>query len=745
MSEATGTAQYEVRAVELTVRPLRLAYLVPPDASCAQLLAAIEHASLYWGGWGHILVPWADEATPPFFLSLLRAHSPDAVLGDPDLCAQCEVTIGKYTDTMRFDLSGTGWGSPFDWPYDHHLQLISGLPGYCATATHVHTADGPAALKLLVAGLAGWMHEDRRRDATVEAVGDDAQGIRTALGLCLQPQQARNARPRPQEGTLFGAGLEGLGLYWGRRHGLTPSSERTAEFVVVGSTVADFCLFYDLLHHGPPIRVWWLPVSSQLGVAEADASDGPPDDWTRGYWRALSWQLDLPPSGWHRTIASASMGETEARGWWSAAESIADFRGTDRSDGEPGPHWQAADTGLAGYRSLIKEDQHHSLPRRELAIFRHSGPACTVTQAMPALQTETDELIKWVTDVSIEDHAFPSRRSVHDLVVEDSLDWGFARGRVTADGAAFAATPDLQSAGADLEARLASIRLRLPCAWDVAKAIFEEEALAIRPSAAGAYAREAMVLFGGLQAFAEALRDSARRKVIDRLTAPNAGRPKDVRKLAACTDIKRWVCETGAARSEGKQLALDLLSEWLQKGVLHRGVKHQCDRCSYWGWYLLEQMGEYIRCTRCRNDIHLSPDSEWRFTLNEVVGQAIDHHCDVPVLTIDHLRRQAPRRFEFVIDVEVSDAAGWKVSPDIVCFREGQLIIGEAKSANKLEQKQAQRYEELADRIRPHLLVFATAQTDWGQGAKQAIEALRCRVARFGTDVQDLTSDQILT
>jgi hypothetical protein len=83
--------------VTATVRPLRLAYLVDPDAPSGAL-AAIDACCLLWGGPHQFLIPCSPGAEPKgFWAELLEQHDPDEVI---DLVGASETFCKRQQDSM---------------------------------------------------------------------------------------------------------------------------------------------------------------------------------------------------------------------------------------------------------------------------------------------------------------------------------------------------------------------------------------------------------------------------------------------------------------------------------------------------------------------------------------------------------------------------------------------------------------------------------------------------------------------
>jgi hypothetical protein len=124
----------------------------------------------------------------------------------------------------------------------------------------------------------------------------------------------------------------------------------------------------------------------------------------------------------------------------------------------------------------------------------------------------------------------------------------------------------------------------------------------------------------------------------------------------------------------------------------------------------------------------------WYYQLDELVYQAYGHDGHVPALTLRALSRRARRSFLHTAQVEVRERAGDEarcMEIDLCCSIDGQLIVGEAKRAGRLDGTAQQqdraltRYRELAGRLGASSVVLSTFADAWDAATvKRAQHAL---------------------
>ena len=137
---------------------------------------------------------------------------------------------------------------------------------------------------------------------------------------------------------------------------------------------------------------------------------------------------------------------------------------------------------------------------------------------------------------------------------------------------------------------------------------------------------------------------------------------------------------------------------------------------------------QLLKCRRCgtvQQYVQASwnhPDEpSWFYKLDEIVFHMITHDGHVDILTLDKLRRDSKRDFQFApeLQIRLKDSNDWEMEIDICAISAGQLQIGEAKSNDSLKSNKkipaivAQRYRTLAEEMNASGVVFATYAEAW--------------------------------
>jgi hypothetical protein len=108
----------------------------------------------------------------------------------------------------------------------------------------------------------------------------------------------------------------------------------------------------------------------------------------------------------------------------------------------------------------------------------------------------------------------------------------------------------------------------------------------------------------------------------------------------------------------------------------------------------------------------------------------ITHDGHVDILTLDKLRRDSKRDFQFASELQIrhKESDDWEMEIDICAISAGQLLIGEAKSNDSLKSNKrnpaivAERYRTMAEAMNASGVVFATYTESWDSTSLTAMD-----------------------
>ncbi len=335
----------------------------------------------------------------------------------------------------------------------------------------------------------------------------------------------------------------------------------------------------------------------------------------------------------------------------------------------------------------------------------------------------------WQVDVAVEGYQLPPRWAVNRRLTPEQHPWTWLRSG--ADGISyFSHSMGLVSGSASLEQALARPRLRLPDAREVFDALLAQADLRSEDSAAGRYSQIVLDLWGGLEPLAADLRRSPTSNLLHAYLRPKPKKGDNGQPGIFLESQRRWFLslqEAAPLSGTAGQETRVLLDALVSRGVLRRGLILQCRRCSYAGWYRLEELGQTFTCGRCQRaslivqEAWKQPnDGEpyWYYDLDEVVYQALDHDIRVPILALSQLAEGA-RSVLIRPEADVWRDGEWIAEVDLWAIIDGKVVVGEAKTDDRLdperakERKAASRLAQVAAAVATDEVILATTASAW--------------------------------
>jgi hypothetical protein len=566
-----------------------------------------------------------------------------------------------------------------------------------------------------------WASEPRRR-TLVEAA------LQEILGEAHQPAWDPAYLDRtPFAVTELGCRWYVVGRPWGRE---------LPYVVVVGDAARDFCFAMGLDRmYGNAI---WVPFAFISGDDEL--------------------------AGKVRSYLARHLDEVSGRGYGHARPVVVTSLSIDRAafESHAGKLWELAVAGDVGARVQWVDPGEVELPkpmrlydsgqvlrqRWEPFVGRELAGALDTPKPSGISEMNPMEFV-WHVDVAIDTIRFPPRSCLNQIIAVLG-DTERESVRASSDGISyFSREPFFIPAGVGVEQMMFRPHLRIPDATEIFQKLLEAGGLRGVVSQAGRYTQGVLDLWGGLAGFASDLRDSRRLALLEayRRTSRSGVDPGVYldglrRRFLSLWDARRATGMTTEAVRE-------LLDEYLQRGILARGFCLKCPLCNFAGWYLADEVGHTFVCVRCRADswvtqaAWLKPRGEplWFYQLDEIAYQALDHNVRAPMLALDQIRGES-RGFLFAPEMDVFDDAGRVAEVDLWIIAEAAIIIGEAKTTNRLaevEQEEAQmirRLARVAQAVTAHELVLATTDARWGDRTMRLVDEALARAdfrARFLT------------
>ena len=193
------------------------------------------------------------------------------------------------------------------------------------------------------------------------------------------------------------------------------------------------------------------------------------------------------------------------------------------------------------------------------------------------------------------------------------------------------------------------------------------------------------------------------------------------------------LADAAALADVAVEQARTIVDQLLDRHVLDRGLVLACERCAYAAFYPLAELSRNFTCGRCgrsaaiRQERWKKPVDEpyWYYSLDEVAFQALSHDGWDVVEVLTQLSHHT-RSFLWTPQMDFWQGDDLLGEIDIIAIADGRLIVGEAKSGDRLEhgagaeRKAVARLVQLAEHLTADTLVLAS-RTTWSQRTRQAI------------------------
>lgn len=363
------------------------------------------------------------------------------------------------------------------------------------------------------------------------------------------------------------------------------------------------------------------------------------------------------------------------------------------------------------------------------------GETAHLDARWPDVEPSGHEGIYWTTEV-----VAPKWLPISDGRLSDAIlnAPGYASGRttrVTGDGGFAYLCPHFMRMGPqDFAAETVRPQLRILSLHEQVQHLLGHEGWTSRLSDKGLYATASWALFGGETRFAETIDNSSWWHVLQAM-ANRPGSLRDIDFFDLRDDRRRYVTASAFAQLRARTGLPDELPQLVSTGILQRGLIHKCAVCRWTGWFDALELGERLRCSRCRNRFDLrsegwmpAAEPQWHYRIPEVLWQFIEHDGDIPNHAISRCLG-SPVTVDALAEIEIFDPAGVQCELDICAAVRGELWIGEAKRASTLggSKKEANKtlsnIERVAGVLRPRGIIFATGSEAWTSATTELIRA----------------------
>lgn len=268
----------------------------------------------------------------------------------------------------------------------------------------------------------------------------------------------------------------------------------------------------------------------------------------------------------------------------------------------------------------------------------------------------------------------------------------------------------------------------------------------VTPSDKGLYQQRSLQLAKGLRFLAWILRQPESRMLLRIFFEYHLqGKPPPkYRRAVRYEELKTLLLENlreargGKLRASWRERGEEWLKYWvnglLDRGLLIGGHVLRCPVCADRSFYRLESLGQSFECRRCMATSSMPGDTPRCFQLNEAIFQLLEHDGEVTTLTLAALRESAELSFLYLPEIIVN-RDGLTRELDIAALADGELVIGEVKSKNKLTKKEVTNSRLVAKHARAGRMLFATTMKQQGHCAAGECGACQHKYGQHHADM----------
>jgi hypothetical protein len=520
----------------------------------------------------------------------------------------------------------------------------------------------------------------------------------------------------------FALSMTGLSQY----RSLTERTWETPLIVVVGKTFEDFCLFFCLSRIRSHVH-WLLPewLDAFDAIKNATGSDEPSDELRITASHATSFASAIL-----RGLVSSPQRRVAVLSVSHALQDLQQFISRlDRAPFIRPLNSSQTITGRADFPDSIKK-----LVAEPQVVFNTDNYAVVTTQQVEEGQvagffptpkpkgftTIVPYEHRWVTELRVEDHLYPRHPSLGIWLVRHS---GLSpqEARSGSRGICYSC-PNVAYFGGDVDTILVRPQIHVPAGIQVFEHLAESAGKKCNLSDKGFYSRDTVEKLGGLARAATIFRDSKRFAVLAEYLRDSKDQAAAGMFLAS--DRRRYLKHasiTSLLGTTGEAIAF--VDDCIARHIFHRGLILKCDFCRNADWFSVGDIDDGFACKRCRREQPIlsrhamqQPEPVWFYQLDEIAYQGLRNDMQVPLLALDFLRRKS-KSFLYSDELELWESGSKPLMEiDICCICDGVLMIGEAKSTDRIEGGGAkevsalEKYRDAARMFGARRFVLATSK-----------------------------------
>ncbi len=697
-----GEAPTELRFATLSVRPLRLAFLINAESSEDELLKYITYNTSIWGGFSNFFIPLHSSTITDDWLHALRRYDPDKVI----LCNKVGTMVYEDVSDQIQPFCVMEWSDKVMETHYHSFDKFGSVP-LRYIMRYIYDQERPieqpyiripkcpegSPFRFCMAAQFGELEESLFKIYTQPFKAESVEFSDGSLEVYLECISRFEGRLSPLNVTEYGLSS------WTD----DPGGILGASLMVLGdgALAEDFCVFWNLRASDRGIT---KGISLLLPYSIFSAED---NLYALGKWcnEHVTWTNCL-------TLVSSSIG----------AERLIELR--DKFRPFLSKKFRFIDLWHRQF-PFGRFRMHEPEIREEIRL---TGRTFSLRVPKPGWWERSRSGMEWVVDLDLQD-----RSRLY-------AGFGYIPPRFPGLNHLLAGKPDRVFGGYSLRSAYKHLSLRvhksteyvaitLPEDEQLFQALLDDKGYRSEITDKCLYAKGMIRLLGSYSE-AKILQDFAIRELLYAMHKKGNAFTVD--------GMKQFLRPGNEAAQH--QNTESLIADLSLKGIFLRGYLLQCPACDLSRWYSLDEIAEKMQCAGCLTKMQPPIDALFHYRLNELFIRGIEQGAMSLLLTILILFRLSHESYLFVPGLEVTKHNSNSVDLDILAACDGYLVVAESKDLQKgctpetVEELVSQLHEvvRVAQDIGARIVILSALLEEAPKELVDAIEDMRQQYPYLG-------------
>lgn len=709
-------------------RGRRYAILIKNDINFNEVKDIIRRISTIWSGNETYLIPYGDNGIEYVFIKMLRVFDPDYIFvwnNDKNIKDFIVKVIEKNTNPFRRQESIFSTIPSYDWQYPHVKtdMIVKRLLDESFLKINVIKQESEDILdNLYISSLIGDVEFKECDNNILFNSFDYEQYFNWIDDLNINRGRLNNIKGGkyfPFDVTMYG-----LKYLYKNYH---ENFEEQQCYFIIGNTIREFCYFFNMARYN----------SFVFFIYETDVKNI--ESKYNGVFNYIN-KYDAEIKNIKILYSKDNEDYSEVN---SVIKSLIIER-LRRTDIEENILEDTIyENALELYNKKGEAERHIFLGRKSLDEIE--------AQIFEGMEDSNAEIFRWISEIEFNDYSpIVNKNNIYKIDNNSHM-----QVRLSKKGIAFESINSLINKDMKTKDALRKVRCIKNIIEETLKRLLEVNKCKYEISTQGRYELKIMEKFDGkLDELCDILKNDRYRKIFNEYMK---GKKERVEGLCDSETGRVYINYSNIINLVGKvEESNEIINNLVKRRILHRGFLIKCKECSHTFWISLSDIDDYIKCKQCNNemfyDYEISRFNNKEFEpkiyykLDEVFYKAWKNNFDVPILTINHLKKKSIKCFEYMPEINIYKDKNDRpyCEMDFICNVDGKLIIGECKSNACIDSAQIGKYEHIAPLIGAEEIYFCTTCNNFDQKSLYSIEEAKKRLKNFGIDVFILNEENLL-